>query len=523
MESEIIIWSNAAMIFYSSCRRNWIFVIVAFVLSGLTGAAHSQERKQEDLDSKIAGIHKTANWRFVDKRFIETIDGRKSELQGTRVTVEGVVRDGLDRPVEGAFVLLRLVSNISYIRLFDELAKDVFASTWSDHKGEFKFENHPTPWFEPTHPLAWELCVFAPGHAMETRRYSYLDGEIRYEKIELQSEQIIEGTVKEPNGKPITNCAFALVEIVNPYNNADIENSLLRSEMRYFVQPNQQGRFQIGGLPPGRIATLLERQGMDVVRSIHIATSADLDPKKMITKGSPRAGLVYPYSSPNFEIVTYGIADKSVNGTNHEASKTPVKPQPTRTVTVRVVNVKDGSGVSGVAVGWQSSVKELRISPGMLVTDKDGTARLGISPGSVDVFIGGRRFGFVTPYGRITSNPQEYTPTVERSDWVRTINPGKEDVAVTFELQPVPPLQINVKKQDGTPIAAELRIARQEWPGCEMPKSYTNERGQAAISIRPVLFDIEITATTNDGLRGNHRVTLSKNLNDSESVTVTVR
>lgn len=526
-------------------RQSWACAMVAVVLCGLAGVVHGQQRRQENtappatannpnvsagfstgtlnLDEKIARMHKTANWRFVDKQFIETIEKRKSELQGIPVTVEGVIRNGRNQPVADAFVILRLVSNVSNLTLFNGKAKDVFAITWSDNAGEFKFTNHPTPWFEPTHPLGWELCIFAPGYAMETRPYRYVDSELRHEKIELQPEQVVEGTVKEPDGKPITNCGFALAEIVNPFDNAEIDYSLLQSEMKFFVQPDGQGRFRIGGLPPDRIATLQERQGTRLVRPIRIATSADLDPKKMISKDSPRSRLVYPYFSPNFEIVTYGIADNSVSSTNSQASKTAVTPQPTRTVTVRVVNAQDGAGVSGVAVNWQRAVKELRISPGMLVTDEKGIAKLEISQDAVDVFIGGRRFGFITPYNRITTDPNEYTPPVERSSWVQAIGAGQDDIAVTFELQPVPPLQIRVQKQDGTPVAAELRISRQDWIGCEMPKVYSNENGLAAIAIRPVMFEIEITATTKDGLKSKQRVTLSKTLNELESVTVTVR
>ena len=67
-------------------RRNTVrstlafLAIVAIVFSGLADTASTQERESSAelnaVDQKIARIRETANWRFVDKHFIETIEGR---------------------------------------------------------------------------------------------------------------------------------------------------------------------------------------------------------------------------------------------------------------------------------------------------------------------------------------------------------------------------------------------------------------------------------------------------------------
>ncbi len=239
-------------------------------------------------------------------------------------------------------------------------------------------------------------------------------------------------------------------------------------------------------------------------------------------EGTPRSGLVYPYLDPACEIV----AERTVNNPagNVGSQQSIVKQLPTRTVTVRVINAENGGNVSGVTVGWESNVNEVTVKPGMHVTDKEGIAKLEIPRRAVDVFVGGRRFGFVTPYNRITTNSEEYTPTVERDDWVRRISQGEQDLSVTFELQPVPPLQITVQQEDGTPVIAELRVVPHGWPQpYRMPAFYSDTQGQASIAIRPVWFSVDLNATTEDGMKGSLTIELSNDFTKSENVKVVVR
>ncbi len=158
----------------------------------------------------------------------------------------------------------------------------------------------------------------------------------------------------------------------------------------------------------------------------------------------------------------------------------------------------------------------------MEVTASDGNALLTVPQKTVDVFVGGRRFGYKTNYNRITANVNEFTPAVERSYWVRAID--SEENRVTFELQSVPPLDISVRDEDGLPVAdAELTIS-QTWSSYRMPTVFTNARGHASAPVRPVMFeDVKIVATAATGLQGSEVVNLSKDFTDMESVVIVVK
>lgn len=121
----------------------------------------------------------------------------------------------------------------------------------------------------------------------------------------------------------------------------------------------------------------------------------------------------------------------------------------------------------GVGWGLHVDVDSSVFRPAMEVTASDGNALLTVPQKTVDVFVGGRRFGYKTNYNRITANVNEFTPAVERSYWVRAID--SEENRVTFELQSVPPLDISVRDEDGSPVAdAELTIF-QAWSSYRMP------------------------------------------------------
>lgn len=529
--------------------RSFFALVAALVLviCGLTDAALTQdaqvqstsERDQDDKPSPVTNrlddnplstthakmirrIRDTPNWRFIDAGFIERIENRQAELQGTHITVRGVVIDEERKSVPEAFVLLRLPSNSSIMRREpDGRVKDVFAVGWTDESGGFAFENQPTPWFEAGHPLDWEICVFAPGFAVGTQKFQCFSDQVPGITVELSREYVVRGTVKDADGTPIEQLELAHLEIVNPYEGADIEFSLLNSEIRCVVRTDAQGKFEIGGLPRERIVSV-EPIGIGAASAgnvLRIATSSDLESDRMIGKDRPRSGLVYPYFEPKFESSLQRPLD----------DRTKASPQApdnlTRTVTVHVVNADTGHGVSGVGVGWgRPNVDDVRISPGMNATDGNGVAVLSIPQKAIDIFIGGRHYGFLTEYNRLTTNPDEYTPTLERTEWVRQVGPDDQELELTFEVRPVAPLKITVQEEDGTPTAAELRIFRHGWSECHaMPVIYSDERGQATIAVRPVMFDIDIIATTKSGLRGTRTLNLSKDFAESETAVITVK
>ncbi|WP_430451780.1 M56 family metallopeptidase [Rhodopirellula europaea] len=474
------------------------------------------------LEDKIRRIHETPNWRFVDTDFIESIEARQAELRGTHMTVRGNVIDEQSEPIAGAFVVLRLPSNLSHMRRgVDGRVQDVFAVGWTDELGQFAFDDQPTPWFESGNPLTWEICVFAPGQAVESRKFTGVSAQIQHVTMPMTREYQIQGTIRDSEGKPIEQMEFAHVEIVNPYEQARFELSLLSSEIRCVLRTDERGRFSVGGLPPQRIISLVPIGVPGSV--IRVATTPNLEEDRMIERDSPRAGIVYPYFEPTFETSIArppnDLAEANAP-TTERSSNTPS----TRTVTVRVLNADGGAGVSGVGVGWVSNVDRIPISPGMQATDENGVAKLNIPQRSVEIFVGGRRYGFLTQYERISTGTREFAPTLARSEWVKGVAAGDQDIELKFEVRPVAPLKVVVQTEDGTPKAAELQVTRRGWgEHYSMPTIQTDDQGQANIPVRPVMFDIEITATTEDGMQGRIAVKLSRDFDDSESAIVTVK
>ncbi|WP_350494726.1 M56 family metallopeptidase [Roseiconus lacunae] len=515
------------------------FVAVALIACGLTDTALTQTIDTEtnslndqnssssvtDRNELLRQIHTTSGWRFIDADFIDRIEGRQAELQGDPITVRGLVIDEQQDAVPGAFVVLRLPSNSSIMRLgADGRTKEVFAVGWTDGDGRFAFEDQPTPWFESGSPLRWEICVFAPGYAIAARTYPYFDSQETQVTLRLNQEHEIHGTIKDADGNPIEQLELSLLEIVDPYQNAAIEVSFLHSELNCVVRTDDRGNFRIGGLPSHRIVSIDPVGSTAAARVIRVATSTDLATRRMIAEGRPRSSLVYPYYQPTFEIpLQRNTADRTA--ANSVALDGGTDQASARTVTVHVVNAETGDGVQGVGVGWRAPRNgRIRISPGMASTNREGIAELRIPSKSTDIYIGGRCYGFVTHYDRLTTNPDEYTPALEQSEWLQTIEQGNEDLEVSFELRPVAPLQIKVQNEDGTPAEAEIRILRRGWERRSwMPPFFSNKQGQATIPVRPVMFDIDIVATTKNGLQGIRSLQLSREFQQPDIATIIVK
>ena len=179
--------------FYRVHRLKDLALLACLLFSSLSVA------QDPPLEKRIQALHRTPNWRFITPEFIERITERQSELKGAKVSIVGTLRNSDGENVADAFLVLRLVSNNSMVSHTPE-PQDVFAVSWSDEKGIFRFQKQPTPWFEPSHQLPWQLLVFAPGSALEICNYQYFDTPPRILKIDLSPEQMIHGKTVDAEG-----------------------------------------------------------------------------------------------------------------------------------------------------------------------------------------------------------------------------------------------------------------------------------------------------------------------------------
>ena len=501
-----------------------IFGIVAVLVCGMplranfpqsptqTATLSGQASEDTDLERKITGIRETANWRFLTKEFLLQIENRQQQLHGSPVTTIGRIADDKKNPVKNALVLLRLPSNLSW-----KAPYEVFAATWTDETGTFKFRDQKMPWFEPMHQCSWELMVFARGFAVEVKAFHYMAIPAQIERIYLQPECFIDGVVKSQTGKVPAGIRFAIAEVADPYVYAKMDCSFLHSELAVPISPDENGKIRFGGLPAEKVVTVLSSPNMVAAR---VSTSDELDEKRVIAKDRPRSSMIHPYSVKTFE---FKIEEEKIPNPQKADQLSPPWHPPTngpRWVDVHVVDAETGVGVDNIGVGFGVDVNEVRLYPGSTATDKNGNARLNLPAAAVDVFIGGRRWGYETEFNQKHGLDQN-VPNLDKSEWLQSLPAGRDNVELTFKIRPAKPVEILVTKEDGTPVTAELRI---EHEGAYfLPYPTTGVDGKCEVPLRPVVFDAEIFAKTQDGLQGTLKVQLSMDLSKKDSVTVVVK
>lgn len=513
--------------------------VVALLLACLLFSSLSIAQ-EADLDSRFQALHRTPNWRFITPEFIDRITQRQAKLEGTKITVDGTLRDSDGESIADAFILLRLVTNNSLFS-YTRPPEDVFAVGWSDSDGIFRFHQQPTPWFEPAYQIDWQLLVFAPGKALEIRDFLYFDTKPRTVEIDLSPEQVIRGKTVDAEGVAVEGVTVAQYEIVEPYK-GEILCSFLWSECLCSVESDSDGNFAIGGLPADRTVSVsplaFARGGVNPFALLGyqntIVATSELDEASLYSR--KRAGvwrLIHPHASQQFEMRSdKTIADIHRMKADLEkriGARDPQRAAPTRLVRVRVVDSATGEGVSEVGIGVSSLTSKpdsLSSHPGMEISDEDGNALIEIPRRNGRlIYAIGRKFGYVTHYRRMTTWTEEYTPEIEQDEWIREVPAGDENVDLTFKVTPVPPLKLTVTKEDGTPVVAKVEVWRHGGSKqYNAVNEYTDANGVLELPLRPVIFSIDITATTDDGLVGQlNGVELSKTLTEEESAVIVVK
>lgn len=490
---------------------------------------------------RIERLHQTPNWQFITEPWIESVRQRSEQLQGPKMTLQGVVKDSQQQAVADACVVLRVASNNSYVpeRRYVDGARitqpqDVFAVGWTNETGSFKFRNQATPWTEPTRPLRWEICIFAAGKSLEVRHFQAFDDRSRAEEFELVDEQQISGTVLDADGEPCPGVPIRVFEIVNPFREggtyAQIEHSFLFSEMHSLVTTDANGRFHIGGLPSDRIVTcspasFFKRNGLP--RNFRVLTNANADATAFAPKEHPRASLVHPYYQSVFTIQSEKRLSEFERPKLPSIQRPPYSAEELRKITVRVVDATSRDPIQGVGVKWQdagqSGHEGLRLNLADPSTNPAGVVEF-LFPKKRDIAVAvlGRRFGYVTHFERFTTSLKEYTPDISPKDWGQVVARGDDDVELVFELQSIKPTRVMVVDSAGKPVVASVTIQPSWSDYYRMPTQETDASGGVSISIRPVLFDVKVVAETHDGKRGEAIAKLDKNFDIEQRIRVQV-
>ncbi len=420
------------------------------------------QANREALTAKISRLHQTPNWQFISEDWIRSIHTRATQLQGPHFTLVGAVSDAKHQAVADAFVVLRFRSNLSSFsrrRFVDGLwlddSQDVFAVTWTDESGVFRFQNQPTPWSEPSRQVDWEICIFAPGKALTVRRFPTIDARNRIERIEIEEGQQISGTILDAEGMPCPGIPINVVEIINPCRKdgryADIEHSFLYSEMQSQVVSDNDGGFIVAGLPANRIVTLTTNLDSrdHLPFNTKVLTSNHMELAGFPPQNHPRADFVYPFVESGFVLRSKKRFVEFEKETDQPIPRTRPAMSELRKITVRVVDAKSRTPIQGVGVTWKSgtidNTEYLDLVSSDPPTNQHGVVEF-FYPKSQDVTVAvmGRRFGYLTHYQRFTTSLQEFTPDIPQEQWLRRIERGTDNVSLTFELQPVRPTRILV-------------------------------------------------------------------------------
>ena len=500
-------------------------------LSAMNGVAEDAR----DLDERIAAIHETPNWRFVTREFIQRIEDRQKDLAGAVVNVFGTLQDENDNVIRNAFVVLRVNSASSLFRVdYSGKTGDVFATAWSDANGFFAFENQRTPWLEPAFPVQWQLLVFAPGKSVKYVDFLYFDPKPKSEILTLYEGASIQGKVVDVDGSPINQIGMAVYEIIDPYANASFDISFLQSDCLTGVTPDENGIVTFGGFPRDRIVSVLPQPAIGNLWQYfdrrNVATSP-LDESKLPRDGQPRSALIHPYEIIDFTIECKRSRQELLQEFPESKLRlNSVAPdRKARFANVTVVDAVTGEGVSGIGVGTTHSEKALdRVSSeiGMPTTDEDGKVRIELLKNYPSiVYTIGRKFGYVTRHTRRLSGFSEYIPPIRNEDWWTPIEAGDGDVEVLFECTPVPPLRLEVLDDAGQPVEALVEVTGNQWlKDITIYWEKTNSGGELALPLRPVAFNVNIQAQTDDGRVGRvEDFELSKDLEKEESLQIIVK
>jgi protocatechuate 3,4-dioxygenase beta subunit len=195
------------------------------------------------------------------------------------ITVAGQVLDPDGKPVAGARVVLREWAAIRASELaFEEKVNDILAEAKSDAEGRFRFDAVASRPFRNSRDSPWDVVAFADSYGLGWEHLPAAEND-RELTIKLHPAKTITGRLIDETGNPISNCRIEVFNIAPPesvwlpsYGAAQCV-SLWRSRLSPVAMTDEDGKFEIAGLPAGYRLEVVFRHPTFAHDAAYIATT----------------------------------------------------------------------------------------------------------------------------------------------------------------------------------------------------------------------------------------------------------
>ena len=228
--------------------------------------------------------------------------------------------DPAGKPIAGASVYLREWSTYRISSdPYNRSPQDVLATTHTNADGTFRFEKVAAKSFLTNEWLRqnpWDIVVAAKPYGLAWRHMRSAQLADAFE-ITLQPAASISGQVTDRTGRPIKGAKVG-VESIDPLgqelrydysapNTLDLQASQLRPSAR----TNGDGRFEIGGLPPNVLLSVMVTHNDFDRDFLHVATTNEPQPDLPVT---PRTDAKMAKIHPANFTVELGPAPPRITG-----------------------------------------------------------------------------------------------------------------------------------------------------------------------------------------------------------------
>jgi beta-lactamase regulating signal transducer with metallopeptidase domain/protocatechuate 3,4-dioxygenase beta subunit len=220
--------------------------------------------------------------------------------RGVSLSARGTVVDAEGKPVAGAKVYLREWSRLRVSENpYDENPRDVLATAQTAADGTFRFNKVPAPPFarDWSYEAPWDVVAVADGHGMAWRHLGRPEEKAPM-TLTLPPEAKLTGRLVDGQGRPVAGVEVRLHELaglgsrIRDFRRLADHLDLGWSQLTPRAQPDAEGRFAIGGLPPEMRATLVAEHDQYAREVIYAATTdrpqSDLEYGSLSPEGERR-------------------------------------------------------------------------------------------------------------------------------------------------------------------------------------------------------------------------------------------